>query len=89
MNKYNFKKISKFKQVLEPAEKQRIPIVFHVSNELMPDDATIEQLIEVASDLNVTEHIAALTDVSAKPGRRNAAGTVVATKNHYIPQLLE
>lgn len=89
MNKYNFKKISKFKQVLEPAEKQRIPIVFHVSNELMPDDATIEQLIEVASDLNVTEHIAALTDVSAKPGRRNAAGTVVATKNHYIPQLLD
>lgn len=64
-------------------------MIFHVSDELMPDDETIGQLVDVASDSYVVAHVAAMTDVHKKPGRRNAGGTVVATENHFMPQLLD
>ncbi|HHX58355.1 MAG TPA: RtcB family protein [Candidatus Moranbacteria bacterium] len=88
-SKYNFQKISHFKQVLEPTGEQKIPVVFHVSDELMPDDRTVDQLIEVASDPRLFKQLVALTDVSEKPGRRNAGGTVAASEDYFLPQLLD
>jgi len=87
MNKV--KKISPYKQVIEPAGKQRVPIIFHVSDELMPDDFTINQLMEVASQRPVFHHVAALTDIHQKVGRRNPSGSVVATENYFLPQLID
>lgn len=87
MNKV--KKISKFKQVLEPTEERKNPVTFGVSDELMPDQDTIDQLAEVAKNEEVFHHISALTDVCQKPGRKNPSGTVVATKDYFMPQLLD
>ncbi len=83
------KKISPYKQIIEPKGKQRVPIIFHVSDELMPDELTINQLIEVASQRPVFHHIAALTDIHQKIGRRNPSGSVVATENYFLPQLID
>jgi len=85
----NLVKISKHKQVIEPSGKQRVPIMFHVSDDLMPDDFTINQLIEVASQKSVFHHVAALTDVHQKIGRKNPSGTVVATERFFLPQLID
>lgn len=87
MNKV--KKISKFKQVLEPTEERKNPVTFGVSDELMPDQDTIDQLAKVAKNKEVFHHISALTDVCQKPGRKNPSGTVVATKDYFMPQLLD
>ncbi len=87
MNK--IKKISKFKQILEPTEDRKNPIKFGVSDELMPDQSTIDQLSEVAKNKEIFHHVAALTDVCQKPGRKSPSGTVVATKDYFMPQLLD
>lgn len=87
--KKQFEKISEHRQVLPPTGQQKVPVIFHVSEKLMPNQKTIDQLIEVASDPHVFSHVAALTDVHNKPGRRNAGGTVVATEKHFLPQLLD
>jgi len=63
-------KISTHKQILGPSEDQKVPVVFHVSEKLMPDDFTINQLKTVASNKHVFKHVSALTDVHQKPGRR-------------------
>jgi len=83
------KKISSHRQIIEPAGKMKVPVVFHVSDELMPDDYTINQLTEIASDQRVFHHIAALTDVHKKPGRKNPTGTVIATKKYILPQTVD
>ncbi|MBT3356300.1 RtcB family protein [bacterium] len=82
------KKISKFKQTLDLKEGKG-SVSFGVSDELMPDQATIDQLAEVAKNKEVFQHVAALTDVCQKPGRKNPSGTVVATKDYFMPQLLD
>lgn len=82
-------KISQYSQVIEPQGKQKVPVHFHVSEDLMPDHATIKQLTEVASDEHVFHHVAALTDIHQKPGRKNPSGSVVATKKYFLPQLLD
>jgi tRNA-splicing ligase RtcB (3'-phosphate/5'-hydroxy nucleic acid ligase) len=87
MNK--IKKISQFKQILEPTAERANAVEFGVSNELMPDEATIDQLAEVAKNKEVFHHVSALTDVCQKPGRKNPSGTVVATKDFFMPQLLD
>lgn len=87
MNKV--KKISTYEHVLEPTEDQKVPVTFGVSDELMPDQATIDQLAEVAKNKEVFHHVSALTDVCQKPGRKNPSGTVVATKDYFLPQLLD
>ncbi|MEA2006932.1 MAG: RtcB family protein [Patescibacteria group bacterium] len=87
MNK--IKKISEHSQVIEKQGKQRVPVKLHVSEELMPDEDTIDQLVNVASQPHVFKHVAALTDVHQKPGRLNPSGSVVATEKYFLPQLLD
>lgn len=80
---------SEYQQIMQPAGQQKVPVVFHVSDELMPDERTINQLEKVASDPHIFHHISALTDVHQKPGRKNPSGSVVATKGHILPQLTD
>lgn len=83
------KKVSEFRHILEPTKERKNAVEFGVSDELMPDQATIDQLAEVAKNKEVFHHVSALTDVCQKPGRKNPSGTVVATKDFFMPQLLD
>jgi RNA-splicing ligase RtcB len=80
------KKISAVKQEMK-TEKMKVPVVFHVGTNLMPSDATLEQLESVASNDTIFHHIAAMADVHSKPGRKNATGTTVTSEHHILPQV--
>jgi tRNA-splicing ligase RtcB len=67
--------------------KMKVPVVFHVQEELMPNDDTLAQLESVAANDGVFQHIAAMADVHSKPGRKNATGTTIATTGQILPQL--
>lgn len=82
-------KLSEHQYIIEPTGKQKVPVKFHVSEELLPDEGTTEQLVNVASQEHVFHHVAALTDVHHKPGRLNPSGSVVATEKYFMPQLLD
>lgn len=83
------KKISLHKQIIEPTGDQKVPVIFHVSDEMMPEEATINQLVQVASYENTFHHVVALTDIHSKPGRKNPTGSAVATKGFILPQLVD
>ncbi len=67
--------------------KMKVPVIFHASEELLPDKKTYQQLEYLAQDERLFSHIAAMSDVHPKKGRKNPTGTVVATKKHLLPQI--
>ena len=83
----NIKSLSNHKKIIEPAGEMKVPVVFHVSDDLMPGEETIQELVNIASDSHVFHHIAALSDVHSKKGRKNPTGTVVASENFLLPQI--
>jgi tRNA-splicing ligase RtcB len=84
---YKITSESQHKQVMEPADKKAVPTIFHVADELMPGDDSYEKLISISKNPRVFHHIAALTDIHSKPGRKNPTGSVVATQGAIMPQL--
>ncbi len=82
----DIKKISDYRSELKTG-KMRVPVIFHVQDELLPNDSTLVQLESVASNKEVFHHIAAMADVHSKPGRKNATGTTVLSEHHILPQL--
>lgn len=82
----SIRKISRLKQEMK-TDTMKVPVVFHVGDDLMPSDATLEQLESVASNDTVFHHIAAMADVHSKPGRKNATGTTVTSEHHILPQV--
>ena len=80
------KKVGTLKQEMK-TDAMKVPVVFHVGDDLMPSDATLEQLESVASNDTVFHHIAAMADVHSKPGRKNATGTTVTSEHHILPQV--
>jgi tRNA-splicing ligase RtcB (3'-phosphate/5'-hydroxy nucleic acid ligase) len=89
MANYHLEKISKHKRVIEASGEMKVPVVFHVSDKLMPGAETIRELIDIASDPHVFHHIAALSDVHSKKGRKNPTGTAIATKRYFLPQTMD
>lgn len=85
----NIQKESNYKQIMSAEDDRKVPVIFHVNDELMPDEKTINKLKNVASDPHMFHHISALTDVHQKPGRKNPSGSVVATKDYILPQLTD
>jgi len=83
---YQIKEISAHKKELL-TDKMRVPAVLHVSDALLPNDATLTEIEAVAADERVFHHVAALSDVHSKKGRKNPTGTVVATENDLLPQI--
>ncbi len=83
---YQVKNISTHRKELQ-TEKMKVPAILHVSDDLMPNDATLTEIEGVASQDNVFHHIAAMSDVHSKKGRKNPTGTVVASQNHLLPQI--
>lgn len=64
-----------------------VPVVFHASEELLPDRETFSQLENLAKDKRLFHHVAAMSDVHPKKGRKNPTGTVVVSKKHLLPQI--
>ncbi|MDH4330818.1 MAG: RtcB family protein [Candidatus Moranbacteria bacterium] len=69
------------------SDQMKIPTVFHVSEKLLPDQKTFDQLENLAKDERLFHHIAAMSDVHPKKGRKNPTGTIVASKKHLFPQI--
>lgn len=67
----------------------KVPVIFHVNDDLMPGEATIQELVDIASNEHVFHHIAALSDVHSKKGRKNPTGTAVATRRYILPQTMD
>lgn len=86
MPKHIFTGMSSHKKQLQDGNMQ-VPVIFHASEDLMPSEETIEELRAVAFNENLFHHIAAMSDVHSKPGRKNPTGTVVASKNRLFPQI--
>jgi tRNA-splicing ligase RtcB len=82
----SLKKISEYQSELR-TEKMKVPVVFHVQDTLLPNEATLAQLESVASNEGLFDHIAAMADVHSKPGRKNATGTTIASEHCILPQL--
>ncbi|MDO8241137.1 MAG: RtcB family protein [Candidatus Moranbacteria bacterium] len=73
------------KQFQTPA--MQVPAILHVSDDLMPNDATLAEIEGVASDPHAFHHVAAMSDVHSKKGRKNPTGTVMASEAHLLPQI--
>jgi tRNA-splicing ligase RtcB (3'-phosphate/5'-hydroxy nucleic acid ligase) len=86
MKSYNIENLSENKKQFQ-TEKMKVPAVLHVSEDLMPSDATLEEIENVASSEHVFHHVATMSDVHSKKGRKNPTGTVIATKNFLLPQI--
>ncbi|MFH0929977.1 MAG: RtcB family protein [Candidatus Moraniibacteriota bacterium] len=68
-------------------DKMKVPAILHCSDNLLPNEKTLAQLENTASQEHVFHHIAALSDVHDKKGRKNPTGTVVASENFLLPQI--
>ena len=83
---YNLKSLGINKKELY-TEKMKVPAILHVSEELLPNDATLSEIEATAASGYVFHHYAAMSDVHSKKGRKNPAGTVVATQHELLPQI--
>ena len=83
----NIKPLSSHKKIIESVGRMKVPVILHMSEELLPNEKTLKQLENTASQKYVFHHIAALSDVHDKRGRKNPTGTVVASENYLLPQI--
>jgi tRNA-splicing ligase RtcB len=79
-------KVSEHKQRFQ-TEKMKVPVVLHINDALLPEESTLLQLESVASNDCCFHHIAGMADVHSKPGRKNATGTTVVSKDFIMPQV--
>jgi len=86
MSIYNLQNLSTYKKQMQTGG-MLVPAILHVSDDLMPNDDTLAEIEGVASDPHVFHHVAALSDVHSKKGRKNPTGTVVATEKFLLPQI--
>ena len=86
MSVFLIKNLGQHKKEFQTA-KMKVPAVLHVSEDLMPSDATLGEIENVASSPYVFDHVAAMSDVHSKKGRKNPTGTVVASENYLLPQI--
>lgn len=86
MKDYNITSISNHKKEFQ-TPKMKIPVVFHASENLLPNEETFEQLEYIAKDERFFHHIAAMSDVHPKKGRKAPTGTVAASEKFLFPQI--
>lgn len=83
---YNLKSLSENKKELQ-TEKMKVPAILHVSDDLLPNEDTLQEIEETAASGFLFHHFAAMSDVHSKKGRKNPAGTVIATEKYLLPQI--
>src|SRR5512135_1191607 len=86
MINYKLRDISQHKKEFQ-TDKMKVPAVLHVSDDLLPNDDTLAEIENVAATPQVFHHVAAMSDVHSKKGRKNPTGTVVAAENDLLPQI--
>ncbi len=69
-------------------EKVKLPIIFNLSESLMPAEDALEQLRGLANTDSVFHHVAVLSDVHTKKGRKCPTGVAVAA-NKILPQIMD
>ncbi len=67
--------------------KMHVPAELFMSEKLLPADFTLAQIEQIAMHSSLFHATAAMPDVMSKPGRKNAAGTVVVSDSHILPQV--
>ncbi|MDD5489189.1 MAG: RtcB family protein [Candidatus Moranbacteria bacterium] len=82
----NIESLSNHKKQFQ-TDKMKVPAVLHVSEDLMPNIDTLKEIEQTAASGYVFHHFAAMSDVHSKKGRKNPAGTVVPTKEYFLPQI--
>jgi len=81
----NFQKITPYRY---EATGTKVPITFHLQSDLFPNDEALEQLRELANTPGVFHHVAVLSDVHPKKGRKCPTGVVVAA-DRFLPQTMD
>ena len=84
--KYKVNEVSAHKKEFSTTE-MKVPVLLHTSEELLPNDETFGQLENLAKDKRLFHHIAAMSDVHPKKGRKNPTGTAIASKDILLPQI--
>ncbi len=84
--KYEIKNLSQHKKEMQTGE-MKVPAIFHASSDLLPNEDTLAEIEATAASGFVFDHFVAMSDVHSKKGRKNPAGTVVATEKYLLPQI--
>ena len=66
----------------------KVPITFHLQSSLFPNDEALEQLKGIANTPGVFDHIAVLSDVHPKKGRKCPTGVAIAA-DRFFPQVMD
>ncbi|MEI7891317.1 MAG: RtcB family protein [bacterium] len=84
---YQLKSLSEDIKELK-TEKMSVPALFFMSDDLLPEEETFAQVENIAANKDVFfERTVAMPDVCSKPGRKNAAGTTIASEKYILPQV--
>lgn len=67
-------------------EKMKIPAIFFMAEELLPSEETFRQVEDITSNDDIFGY-SAMPDICSKPGRKNASGSVVVSKDYILPQV--
>lgn len=87
MAELEIKSIARHRKIIEPQNGMKVPVILHCSDDLLPNEHTLKQLENTASQKYVFHHIAVLSDVHDKKGRKNPTGSVVASEKYLLPQI--
>ena len=69
-------------------DKMKVPAIFFMSEELLPQDDSYKKLEDIASNPDTLfRNLVAMPDVCSKPGRKNASGTVIVSEKYILPQV--
>lgn len=83
----NIESISEHKKKFQ-TDKMKVPAIFFMSEELLPQDDSYAKLEDIASNPDTLfRNLAAMPDVCSKPGRKNASGTVIVSEKYILPQV--
>ena len=84
---YQIKNLSDHKKEFQ-TEKMKVPAVFFMSEDLIPQDDSYAKLEDVASNKDTLfRNLVAMPDVCSKPGRKNASGTTIVSEKYILPQV--
>ena len=67
----------------------KVPIIFHGAEYSLVKEDLLKQLIEVAKNPLLFHHLSLLSEVHSKKGSRLPAGTIAASSNYLLPQLID
>lgn len=86
MSEFKIKSLGPHKKQFQ-TDKMRVPAILHCSEDLLPNKETMNQIENTASQKSVFHHVAALSDVHEKKGRKNPTGTAIASEKYLLPQV--